>query len=104
MAKTPSASKDDDEPHNGKSLEERIRAAYALVVDGSDGWVNLMVIRSHFPDVSKADLDKTLEHMLDMPDVWLEPEANRHRLGKAEKEASVRIGGEDRHKLAIGRG
>ncbi|GAA2212480.1 hypothetical protein GCM10009850_079420 [Nonomuraea monospora] len=85
-----------------RSLDERIRAVYEQAADGPGAWVDLTKIRSRLVDVPKADLDKALEQMLDAPDVRLEPEVTRHRLGKREREASVRIGGEDRHKLAIG--
>ncbi|NRQ36535.1 hypothetical protein HII36_32585 [Nonomuraea sp. NN258] len=93
---------DDPRPQDLLSLEERIRAVYDQVADDPGDWVNLTDIRALLKDVPKADLDKALEQMLDATDVWLEPEVNRHRIGRREKEASVRIGGEDRHKLAIG--
>jgi hypothetical protein len=34
--------------------------------------------------------------------VWLEPEVHGHRIDAKLRDAAVRIGGEDRHKLAIG--
>ena len=89
-------------PVGGGSLDERIRTAYACVANEPGAWVSLTRIRPLFADVSKADLDKALEQMLDAPDVRLEPEVNRHRIDAREKGASVRIGGEDRHKMAIG--
>ena len=85
-----------------RSLDERVRAAYDQVADRPGDWIDLTAIRPLLPDVAKGELDKALEKMLDAPDVRLDPEVHRHRIGKAEKEASVRIGGEDRHKLAIG--
>jgi hypothetical protein len=89
-------------PVGGGSLDERIRTAYACVAGEPGAWVSLTRIRPLFADVSKADLNKALEQMLDAPDVRLEPEVNRHRIDAREKGASVRIGGEDRHKMAIG--
>lgn len=82
-------------------LEERIRAVYAEVAAPGE-WVDLTKIRPLLPDVAKSDLDIALEKMLDAPDVRLDPEVHRHRIDKAAREAAVRIGGEDRHKLAIG--
>jgi hypothetical protein len=93
---------DDVPPLDVRSLDERIRAVYTELADGPGEWVNLTAIRPLLADVAKVDLDKALEQLLDAPDVRLDPEVNRHRIGKGEKEASVRIGGEDRHKLAIG--
>lgn len=85
-----------------RSLDKRVRDAYAEVADGPGDWVDLTVIRPLLPDVAKSELDVVLEKMLDAPDVRLDPEVHRHRLDRAAKEAAVRIGGEDRHKLAIG--
>ncbi|MDY7086281.1 MAG: hypothetical protein SYR96_14365 [Actinomycetota bacterium] len=85
-----------------RSLDKRVRDAYAEVADGPGDWVDLTLIRPLLPDVAKSELDVVLEKMLDAPDVRLDPEVHRHRLDRAAKEAAVRIGGEDRHKLAIG--
>ncbi|MFF5287815.1 hypothetical protein [Paractinoplanes globisporus] len=85
-----------------RSLDERVRDAYDQVSVRAGEWVDLTAIRPLLPDVPKAELDRALEKMLDSPDVRLDPEVHRHRLGKEEKAAAVRIGGEDRHKLAIG--
>ncbi len=89
-------------PPDTHSLDERVRAAYAEVATGLGEWVDLTAIRPLLPDVAKSELDTALEKMLDAPDVRLDPEVHRHRLGRKEREAAVRIGGEDRHKLAIG--
>jgi len=85
-----------------RPLETRIRAAYTELSGGSGTWVDLAEIRPLFTDVSKAELDTALKQLLKAPDVRLEPEPNRHRIGPEQEKASVRIGGEDRHKLAIG--
>ncbi|WP_305788666.1 hypothetical protein [Symbioplanes lichenis] len=84
------------------SLDERIRAAYATLADDPGDWVSLSRLRPLFPDVAKADLDQALKHLLDASDVRLDPEVHGHRIDAEERAASVRIGGEDRHKLAIG--
>jgi hypothetical protein len=79
-------------------LGERVRAAYAELAGSPGEWIKLEALRGRLSDVSKAELDKTLERMLDDPDVRLEPEP----LGKRTGTSAVHIGGEDRHKLAIG--
>jgi hypothetical protein len=43
-----------------------------------------------------------LTSLLDAPDVNLEPEPNQKTLKPEDRRAAVRIGGEDRHLLAIG--
>jgi hypothetical protein len=65
-------------------------------------YVNLTDLRPLIDDVSKADLDKALIRLHDASDVRIEPEPFGHRIGPAERSAAVHIGGEDRHKLAIG--
>jgi DNA-binding PadR family transcriptional regulator len=84
-------------------LDGRIRAAYTKLAGAPGEWVGLATLRPLFADVSKTEFDKALERMLDARDVRLEPDALVHRLGAEERGAAVRIGGEDRHKLAIGR-
>jgi hypothetical protein len=83
-------------------LAGRVRAAYAALADTPGTWVKLANLRAQLADVSRAELDKTLEQMLDSPDFQLEPEPFGHRIGPEERAAAVNIGGEDRHKLAIG--
>jgi hypothetical protein len=83
-------------------LDERIRAAYADLATEPGAWVSLSRLRPLFDDVSKAELDKALECLLDAPDVDLEPEPNQKTMKVEERRAAVRIGGEDRHVLAIG--
>ena len=84
-------------------LGARIRAAYLELAGAPGEWVDLTALRPLLADVSKAALDKALTRMLDASDVRLEPEPFGHRVGAKERGAAVHIGGEDRHKLAIGR-
>jgi hypothetical protein len=88
--------------HDGRSLDERIRSAYADLAAEPGAWVSLSRLRPLFGDVSKAELDKALASLLDAPDVDLEPEPNQKTLKPEDRRAAVRIGGEDRHLLAIG--
>ncbi|MFF5077387.1 hypothetical protein ACFY36_10065 [Actinoplanes sp. NPDC000266] len=83
-------------------LDGRIRVTYAKLASVPGEWVDLTALRPLLADVSKADLDKALTRMLDASDVRLEPEPFGHRVGAEERRAAVHIGGEDRHKLAIG--
>jgi hypothetical protein len=87
----------------GKSaaLDGRIRAAYTELAAPGE-WVDLTALRPLLADVSRAELDRALVRMLDEPDVRLEPEPFGHRVGPEEEHAAVHVGGEDRHKLAIG--
>ncbi|GAA2644752.1 hypothetical protein [Paractinoplanes durhamensis] len=92
--------------HNGTrpdaGIEDGIRAAYRELAAGPGEWVDLAALRQLLGDVSKTAVDRALIHLLDEPDVRLEPEPFGHRIGPEERRAAVHIGGEDRHKLAIG--
>jgi hypothetical protein len=83
-------------------LAGRIRAVYAQLAGAPGKWVNLTDLRPRLGDVSKTEVDMVLVGLLDSADVRLEPEPFGHRIGAAERAAAVHIGGEDRHKLAIG--
>jgi hypothetical protein len=83
-------------------LDGRIRSAYGKLASTPGAWVDLTALRGQLADVPKADLDRALRAMLRDDDVRLEPEPFGHRVGDAERQAAVHIGGEDRHKLAIG--
>ncbi len=89
-------------PEEPVDLAGRIRAAYAELTPAPGEWVALTEIRPRFGDVSKSELDKALEHLLESNDVRLEPDQITHRGGAEGRKAAVHIGGEDRHKLAIG--
>lgn len=84
-------------------LDGRIRAAYTKLAGAPGEWVDLSALRPLFGDVSRAEFDEALARMLDARDVRLEPDPLGHRIGAEERNAAVSIGGEDRHKLAIGR-
>ena len=83
-------------------LDGQIRAAYTKLAAGPGEWVNLTAVRPLLSGASKAEVDKTLTRMVNEAEVRLEPEPFGHRIGAEEKNAAVHIGGEDRHKLAIG--
>ncbi|WP_433205488.1 hypothetical protein ACQP00_37910 [Dactylosporangium sp. CS-047395] len=89
-------------PNGHRGLEERIRAVYAELATEPGAFVSLSRLRPKLADVTKPELDRALEALLDASDVELEPEDNQKTLKDAEKRAAVRIGGEDRHLLAIG--
>jgi hypothetical protein len=83
-------------------LDGRIRAVYDELAAGPGAWVNLTALRGQLPDIPKAELDAALKRMLRDDEVRLEPEPFGHRVGDEERKAAVHVGGEDRHKLAIG--
>ncbi|MCY1138211.1 hypothetical protein OWR29_09395 [Actinoplanes sp. Pm04-4] len=83
-------------------LEERIRSAYGDLAAKPGAWIDLAQLRPLLAGTTRAEQDRALVRLLEFDDVRLEPEPHRHRLGDEDRAAAVRIGGEDRHKLAIG--
>jgi hypothetical protein len=51
--------------------------------------------------LSRKDLDAELIRMADQPGVHLRAVVNQQTLTDADREAAVRLGGEDRHNLQI---
>ncbi|MCM4082161.1 hypothetical protein [Paractinoplanes hotanensis] len=84
------------------SIEDRVRRAYTELSAKPGQWIGLAQLRPLLAGVSRAEQDRALVRLLESDDVRLEPEPHRHRLGDEDRAAAVRIGGEERHKLAIG--
>lgn len=85
---------------------DRIRDVYAELAETGAGpkgrWIDLADLREQLGDLPRAEVDQALRGLIDDDRVRLEPEPHRHRLGDRERDAAIRIGGEDRHKLWIG--
>lgn len=82
-------------------LEVRLRGAYAALASEPGGWVTLTRLRQFFTDVVTADLDAALIRLSRAGDANFVPESNQKMLTDADWAASVRIGGQDKHLLAI---
>jgi hypothetical protein len=78
-----------------------IRKAYADLADGPAAPVRLSALREALEDVSREDLDAELIRMAEQPAVHLRAEANQQTLTDVDREAALRLGGEDRHNLQI---
>jgi hypothetical protein len=83
-------------------LDGRIRDAYGKLAETPGAWVDLTALRPLLGDVPKDEVDRALVRLLRSPEVRLDPEPFGHRVGPAERLAAVHVGGEARHKLAIG--
>jgi hypothetical protein len=84
------------------NLDAQIRSAYAQLATEPKAWVSLARLRPLFADVDRSDLDAALRELEKAPDVNIVPESNRKTLREADKSAALRIGGQDKHLLAIG--
>lgn len=95
----PPAGSEHEEP---KSIEERIRAAYARLARKPGAWVSLTELRPLLGEVDRDEVDETLRRMNRLSDVNLVPESNQKVLSPQDREAAVLIGDQDKHLISIG--
>ncbi|MGK3202351.1 hypothetical protein [Amycolatopsis sp. MEPSY49] len=81
-------------------LEDRIRVAYRELVREPRGWVALVDLRPKL-GAPANEVDAVLKEMSRAGKAHLVPEDNRKVLTPADREAAIRIGGEDNHLLSI---
>ncbi|MCG8921841.1 hypothetical protein [Lentzea sp. CC55] len=81
-------------------LEELIRQVYLELGDGYQDWVRLAKIRPRLA-AGRDEVDETLLRMVKGGDTHLVPSSNRKVLTAEDHEAAIRIGGEDKHLMAI---
>jgi hypothetical protein len=81
--------------------EVLIRKAYHELADGPAAPVRLSALRDAVDGVSRTDFDAELIRMAEHPAVHVRAEANQQTLTDADREAALRLGGEDRHNLQI---
>ncbi|GAA1028411.1 MULTISPECIES: hypothetical protein [Amycolatopsis] len=82
-------------------LEELIRTAYRKLARSPRDWVGLADLRPLLGDAAVAEVDAVLKQLSRTGQAHLVPESNRKALTAEDKEAAVRIGGEDNHLLSI---
>lgn len=84
----------------GGGLESLIRKAYWDLSAGPQDWIRLARIRPRL-EAAKSEVDETLLKMIKTGTVHLAPDSNRKVLTDDDHAAAVRVGGEDKHLLAI---
>ncbi len=82
-------------------LESLIRQVYLELGDGYQDWVRLARIRPRLDGADRGEVDETLLKMVKGGDAHLVASANRKVLTDEDHAAAIRIGGEDKHLLAI---
>lgn len=82
-------------------VEGRVRQAYSRLIDRPGRWLGLAKLRADLSDVSRAELDAALVRMYQAPGVSFVPEENQKTLTPADRAASVVIGTQDHHLIAI---
>lgn len=85
----------------GDDLERVIRTVYFDLAGGPQNWVKLAKLRPQLNGAAKAEVDATLRTMTKTGTVHLVPDSNRKALTDADHAAAIRIGGEDKHLMAI---
>ena len=83
-------------------LDRRVRAAYWQLASGPRAWVGLTALREQLDGASRAEIDEALHRLSRADDVNIIPESNQKTLTPADRDAAIRIGGEDRHLIAMG--
>jgi hypothetical protein len=82
-------------------LEAGIRAAYRSLARQPADWVGLADLRDRLGDAPRPEVDAALRRIAVKPGVRLIPIANFKSLTARDREAALRLGGEDNHALAI---
>lgn len=82
-------------------LESLIRAAYRDLSVKPQDWVRLAKLRPRLDGADRDEVDKVLLAMIRTGLVHLAPDSNRKALTDADRDAAIRIGGQDKHLLAI---
>ncbi|MCY1141843.1 hypothetical protein OWR29_27925 [Actinoplanes sp. Pm04-4] len=83
-------------------LSARIAGTYRALADEPGAWVSLRRLRPFFADVPRAELDEALGELSDSGRANIVPESNQQTLTAADRDAALRLGGQENHLLAIG--
>ncbi|GAA2143592.1 hypothetical protein [Glycomyces algeriensis] len=83
--------------------KEGLSAAYFALAPRPGAWVSLADLRPELEGVERESLDRLIHDLHVAGDVTLIPEENRRSITPEDREAAIRIGGEDRHLISIGR-
>jgi hypothetical protein len=84
-----------------RGLEELIRQVYLELGDGYQDWVRLAKIRPRLDGADRGEVDETLLKMVKTGSTHLVPSSNTKVLTDDDHAAAIRIGGEDKHLMAI---
>jgi len=84
-----------------QTLQEQIRTVYFDLAARPQDWVRLAKLRPRLNGAARGEVDATLTRMTKTGTVHLVPDSNRKALTDADHAAAIRIGGEDKHLMAI---
>lgn len=86
----------------GAGVESVIRTAYRALSAKPQDWVRLAKLRPELGGADRDEVDGVLVELFRAGEINLVPESNRKALTEADHVAAIRVGGEDKHLLAIG--
>jgi hypothetical protein len=82
-------------------LESAIRKAYSDLAERDGDWVGLAPLRTRLGGFDRTDVDEALRRLAMEPRVHIIPVANLKSLTQQDRDAALRLGGEDNHAIAI---
>jgi hypothetical protein len=85
-------------------IDELITSSYLQLAGEPGKFVKLRELRAYLSEVPRDELDSALERLYRAQQVNLVPQSNQQALTEADRESSVRIGGEAKHMISITRG
>lgn len=88
---------------SGAATKEGLSTVYFRLASRPGAWVSLTDLRAELAGVERESLDRLLHDLHVAEEVTLIPEENRRSITADDQAAAVRIGGEDRHLISIGR-
>ncbi|MPZ82949.1 MAG: hypothetical protein GEV28_22145 [Actinophytocola sp.] len=89
-------------PEEAGTLDDRIRAAYDELAKEPGDWISLTALRRDLNGASRTKVDEALRRLNQDPKVNLAPDDDQRSLTQADRDAALRIGGENNHLLSIG--
>jgi hypothetical protein len=83
--------------------DKKITTLYRQLADKQGDWVRLAELRPLLNGATRTDVDAVLKNMSKAGQAHLAPDPDRKSLTAADREAAIRIGGEDNHLLVVER-
>lgn len=80
-----------------------IATLYGKLADKQGDWVRLVQLRSLLGEAPRADVDRVLKEMSKARRALLTPDPDRKSLTAEDRDAAIRIGGEDNHLIVVER-
>lgn len=90
-------------PDEPVDVEARVLSAYHAVAEKPTQFVKLAALRQWIADVPRAEVDAALDRMYRSQRINLIPQSSPRALSEEDREAALRIGGENKHLISARR-